>query len=115
RGVVGRAGRHRHRAGRRAPRDARRPAGLGRGARAGLRRLHGACAAAGGPELPRFGASNLVNNWLHPLHDASAGGLWLRVPVALAGLLPALLLATGVWRWALLRRARREAFSRRAA
>jgi len=63
----------------------------------------------------RFGASNVVNNWLHPLHDASAGGLWLRVPVALAGLVPALLLATGVWRWALLRRARREALSRRAA
>lgn len=51
--------------------------------------------------------SNRVLNWLHPLHDASVGGLTLRWLVALAGLLPALLCATGWWRWRLVRGARR--------
>lgn len=60
----------------------------------------------------RFGLSNRVNNWLHPLHDASVGGLWLRVPVALVGLVPALLFATGLLRWWGLRRERRSAAGR---
>ncbi|MGE0387829.1 MAG: PepSY-associated TM helix domain-containing protein [Gammaproteobacteria bacterium] len=40
-----------------------------------------------------------INNWLHPLHDASVGGMVTRVPVAVAGLLPAVLFATGLIRW----------------
>lgn len=52
----------------------------------------------------RFGAANVVNNWLHPLHDASIGGLWLRIPVALAGLVPLALFVTGLLRWVSLRR-----------
>lgn len=47
----------------------------------------------------RFGASNTINNWLHPLHDASVGGLPLRVAAVLAGLVPALLFVTGLLRW----------------
>lgn len=52
----------------------------------------------------RFGASNRVNNWLHPLHDASVGGLWLRIPVALVGVAPLILFVTGLLRWWRLRR-----------
>ncbi len=64
----------------------------------------------------RFGASNTVNNWLHPLHDASVGGLWLRIPVALVGLLPLVLFVTGVMRWWRLRhRLEREALPARQA
>lgn len=55
----------------------------------------------------RFGASNLVNNWLHPLHDASVGGPVLRAAVALAGLVPLLLFVTGLMRWRRVRAARR--------
>lgn len=47
----------------------------------------------------RFGAGDVVNNWLHPLHDGSAGGLGLRALLVLMGLLPALLFVTGCWRW----------------
>jgi uncharacterized iron-regulated membrane protein len=47
----------------------------------------------------RFGASSVVNNWLHPLHDASVGGLGLRLLIAVAGLLPTVLLVTGGMRW----------------
>ena len=54
----------------------------------------------------RFAASNVINNWLHPLHDASIGGLWLRMPVALAGLVPLLLFVTGLMRWLRLQSAR---------
>lgn len=56
----------------------------------------------------RLGVASKVNNWLHPLHDASAGGLVLRGLVALVGLVPALLFATGLWRWQQLRVARRR-------
>lgn len=54
----------------------------------------------------RLGMANRINNWLHPLHDASIGGLGLRTAVALAGLLPLLLFVTGLMRWRLLKRAR---------
>jgi len=44
-------------------------------------------------------AGSTINNWLHPLHDGSAGGLAGRLLVALCGLLPAVLFVTGVLRW----------------
>ncbi|WP_217272310.1 PepSY-associated TM helix domain-containing protein [Sphingopyxis sp. BSNA05] len=40
-----------------------------------------------------------INNWLHPLHDGSAGGLAGRLLAALCGLLPTILFVTGVLRW----------------
>ncbi len=45
--------------------------------------------------------------WLHPLHSGEALGLGGRWLVFVSGLLPALLFATGLWRW-LIRRKRRE-------
>lgn len=47
----------------------------------------------------RLGAAHSINNWLHPLHDASVGGLPLRLLVALIGLAPAALFVTGLVRW----------------
>lgn len=47
----------------------------------------------------RLGAAHSINNWLHPLHDASVGGLPLRLLVALIGLAPAALFVTGLLRW----------------
>ena len=44
-------------------------------------------------------AGSMVNNWLHPLHEGSAGGLAGRILVALCGLLPGVLFVTGVLRW----------------
>ncbi|GFE72981.1 PepSY domain-containing protein [Novosphingobium sp. TCA1] len=41
----------------------------------------------------------LVTNWLHPLHDGSIGGLFLRVLLVGIGLIPGLLFLTGLWRW----------------
>lgn len=52
----------------------------------------------------RAGAGSVVNSWLHPLHDGSAGGLAGRVLAALAGLVPLVLFVTGWLRW----RARRR-------
>lgn len=49
-------------------------------------------------------AGTKVTNWVHPLHDGSAGGLAGRVLVALSGLLPLMLFITGWLRW----RARRN-------
>ncbi|WP_341714028.1 PepSY-associated TM helix domain-containing protein, partial [Erythrobacter sp.] len=40
-----------------------------------------------------------VNNWVHPLHDGSAGGLVGRILVALAGLFSVILFVTGWMRW----------------
>lgn len=40
-----------------------------------------------------------INNWLHPLHDGSAGGLVGRILAALAGLVPLALFVTGWLRW----------------
>lgn len=63
----------------------------------------------------RFNTANVINNWLHPLHDASAGGLGLRVLALVTGLIPAALFVTGLWRWRLLRSARASSESRRSA
>lgn len=40
-----------------------------------------------------------VNNWVHALHDGSAGGLAGRILVALAGVVPLVLFVTGFLRW----------------
>lgn len=45
------------------------------------------------------GASTSINNWLHPLHDASIGGLPTRILAFLVGLAPAALFITGLLRW----------------
>lgn len=55
-----------------------------------------------------FGTANVINNWLHPLHDGSAGGVGLRVLLLLSGLLPAVLFVTGLWRWRCVRRAAQQ-------
>jgi uncharacterized iron-regulated membrane protein len=47
----------------------------------------------------RFGTASTIDNWLHPLHDGSAGGLPLRLLLALFGLAPAILFVTGILRW----------------
>lgn len=47
----------------------------------------------------KAGGGTVLNNWMHPLHDGSAGGLAGRVLVAISGLLPALLFVTGWLRW----------------
>ncbi|HMS19520.1 PepSY domain-containing protein [uncultured Sphingorhabdus sp.] len=51
----------------------------------------------------RAGVSTTINNWLHPLHDGSAGGLALRILAAIAGLIPLILFWTGLVRWRLRR------------
>ena len=40
-----------------------------------------------------------INNWIHPLHDGSAGGLAGRILVAATGLLPLCLFLTGFLHW----------------
>ncbi|MFM5953323.1 MAG: PepSY-associated TM helix domain-containing protein [Novosphingobium sp.] len=50
--------------------------------------------------------TTLVDYWLHPLHDGSVGGIWLRLLVLVCGLLPVLLLWSGLKRWLLRRSAR---------
>ncbi|MCP1472121.1 putative iron-regulated membrane protein [Sphingobium sp. OAS761] len=47
----------------------------------------------------RGNAATTINNWLHPLHDASIGGLSTRILACLAGLAPAALFLSGVLRW----------------
>jgi uncharacterized iron-regulated membrane protein len=49
-------------------------------------------------------AGTVVNNWLHALHDGSAGGLWGRVLALISGLVPLALFVTGWLRWRALRR-----------
>lgn len=44
-------------------------------------------------------SGSVINNWIHPLHEGSAGGLAGRLLVALSGLLPSILLVTGLLRW----------------
>ncbi|MDO9477992.1 MAG: PepSY-associated TM helix domain-containing protein [Pseudohongiella sp.] len=46
--------------------------------------------------------------WQHPLHNGEAFGLFGRLLVTLSGLLPALLLATGIVRWRQKRKVSRE-------
>lgn len=45
------------------------------------------------------GAGSLVNAWIHPLHDGSAGGLAGRLLAAVCGLVPGVLFLTGLQRW----------------
>jgi len=52
----------------------------------------------------RASAGSTLMNWLHPLHDGSAGGALGRLLVVLSGLVPAVLFVTGWRRW----RARRR-------
>ena len=52
-------------------------------------------------------AGNVLLNWLFPLHSAEAFGLAARVLWSLFGLVPTLLLATGLWLWWRRRRALR--------
>lgn len=42
---------------------------------------------------------SVINNWVHPLHEGSAGGLAGRLLVALCGLIPSALFVTGFLRW----------------
>lgn len=44
-------------------------------------------------------ASTTINNWLHPLHDGSVGGIATRILTVLVGLVPAVLFITGLLRW----------------
>ena len=46
-------------------------------------------------------AGTVIMNWLHPLHDGSAGGLFGRILVAISGLLPLALFLTGWMRYRL--------------
>ena len=55
-----------------------------------------------------FPALSVINKWLHPLHDGSAGGIVLRIVAAMAGLLPAELFVTGLVRWKNRRRPRQS-------
>ncbi|MDD0812480.1 PepSY domain-containing protein [Curvibacter sp. RS43] len=61
----------------------------------------------------QFGTSNRILNWLHPLHDGSAGGLGGRLLVCGLGFIPALLWLTGLWRWRLVRQANARGAARR--
>ncbi|WP_236784018.1 PepSY-associated TM helix domain-containing protein [Azospirillum humicireducens] len=47
----------------------------------------------------RWSMGDAFFGWQHPLHNGECFGLCCRILVAVAGLLPALLLATGVVRW----------------
>lgn len=50
-------------------------------------------------------AATTVNNWLHPLHDGSLGGVAFRILLSIVGLAPAVLFVTGLMRWRLRRNA----------
>lgn len=45
------------------------------------------------------GAGTTINNWVHPLHDGSAGGLAGRLLAVIVGFLPLVLFVTGWRRW----------------
>lgn len=47
----------------------------------------------------KSGAATTINNWLHPLHDASVGGLPTRILAFIVGLAPAAIFITGLLRW----------------
>lgn len=51
--------------------------------------------------------STTIANWLHPLHDASIGGLGTRILAVVIGLFPAALFITGLMRWLRRRRSAR--------
>jgi uncharacterized iron-regulated membrane protein len=50
-------------------------------------------------DAEKSGATTKINNWVHPLHDGSAGGIATRFITATAGLVPLLLFVTGILRW----------------
>jgi uncharacterized iron-regulated membrane protein len=52
-------------------------------------------------DAAQAGATSTINNWLHPLHDASVAGLATRWLAFFIGLVPAFLFATGLLRWRL--------------
>jgi len=54
-------------------------------------------------DAEQAGRHSRLNNWLHPLHDGSFGGIATRIATVLLGLLPLLLMVTGVYRWQLRR------------
>lgn len=64
-------------------------------------------AVLGVVDADQAGSTDVVLNWLHPLHDGSAGGLPLRVLVLATGLVPLGLFVTGLLRWRARRGARR--------
>ncbi|OYX65417.1 MAG: hypothetical protein B7Y88_08405 [Sphingomonadales bacterium 32-64-17] len=72
--------------------------------------VDGATGAALAVQDSREGASGTtVNNWIHPLHDGSAGGLAGRILAVVAGLLPLCLFLTGFLRWKARRDSKRRA------
>lgn len=62
----------------------------------------------------REGAGDVFLNWMHPLHNGEALGLAGRLIVFVGGLLPSLMLATGLLRWRQKAAARAQALQRRA-
>ena len=57
-------------------------------------------------DIRRGNAGTTVSAWVRPLHDGSVGGIAARMLAAVLGLVPAILLATGLLHW-LRRRAQR--------
>jgi len=50
-------------------------------------------------DIRQLGSSDSVKNWLHPLHDGSVGGMWLRLGWLIVGVSPLLLAVLGGWRY----------------
>ena len=50
-------------------------------------------------DIRRGSAAMKLNDWLHPLHDASIGGLAARVLAVGAGAVPLFLFITGLLHW----------------
>lgn len=63
-------------------------------------------------DAARASRSSVINNWVHPLHQGSAGGLAMQLLTALAGLVPLVLFITGWQRW-LIRRNRKNGLDQR--
>lgn len=57
-------------------------------------------------DAERAAPATVVNNWLHPLHDGSVGGLAARILVMIVGVAPAMLFITGLLHWRRRSRAR---------
>lgn len=53
----------------------------------------------------KAGAGSVIEGWIHPLHDGSAGGLAGRMLAAVSGLVPLFLFVSGWLRWRIRRRA----------
>jgi uncharacterized iron-regulated membrane protein len=63
-------------------------------------------------DTARDSRSSVINNWVHPLHQGSVGGLAIRLLTALAGLVPLALFMTGWQRWSI-RRTRKSGLGQR--